>query len=64
MTCKLVLPPHTRVEVNGDFYSLAYVHVESKPKARLGIYSPTRKETYLIEPMTWSNIWVYGMDIS
>ncbi|MGA7192467.1 MAG: hypothetical protein WBW94_02475 [Anaerolineales bacterium] len=63
MTRKLVLPPHTRVEVNGDFYSLAYVHVESKPKARLGIYSPTRKETYLIEPMTWSNIWVYGMDI-
>ncbi len=63
MTRKTELPPRTRIELDGDFYSLAYIHVESKPKARLGIYSPTRKETYLIEPITWSNIWVYGMDI-
>jgi hypothetical protein len=63
MTRPVELPPHTRVEVDADFYSLAYIHVESKPKARLGIYSPSHKETYLIEPITWSNIWVYGMDI-
>jgi len=62
-TRKVELPPRTRLEVNGDFYSLAYVHVESKPKARLGIYSPIKKETYLIEAISWSNIWVYGMDI-
>jgi len=62
-TCKLELPPRTRVNANGDFYSLAYIHVESRPKARLGIHSPTRRETYLIEPVAWSNIWVYGMDI-
>jgi hypothetical protein len=63
MTRPLELPPHTRLEVNGNFYSLAYIHVESKPKARLGVYSPTRRETYLIEPIAWSNIWVYGLDI-
>ena len=63
MTRKIELLPRTRLEVDGDFYSLTYVHVESKPKARLGIYSPTRQEIYLIEPITWSNIWVYGMDI-
>ena len=63
MTRKLELPPRTRVEVDGDFYSLVYIHVESKPRARLGIYSPSRKESYLIEPIVWSNIWVYGMDI-
>ncbi len=63
MTRKLELPPRTRIEAKGDFYSLAYIHIESKPKARLGIHSPTRKETYLIEPIAWSNIWVYGMDI-
>ena len=63
MTRKLELPPRTRVEADGDFYSLVYVHVESKPRARLGIYSPSRKELYLIEPIAWSNIWVYGMDI-
>ena len=63
MTRKIELPPRTRLEVNGDFYSLAYIHVESKPKARLGIYSPSRKETYLIDAIAWSNIWVYGIDI-
>ncbi len=63
MTHQIELPPRTRIEVDADFHSLAYVHVESKPTARLGIYSPMRKETYLIEPITWSNIWVYGMDI-
>jgi len=62
-TCKLELPPHTRMSANENFYSLAYIHVDSKPKARLGIHSPTRRETYLIEPIAWSNIWVYGMDI-
>lgn len=64
MTRSLDLPPRTRVEVNADFYSLAYVHVKSKrPNGRLGIHSSSRKETYLIEPVTWSNIWVYGMEI-
>ena len=63
MTRSLELPPRTRVEVHADFYSLAYVHVRSRPHGRIGIYSPTRKETYLIEPVTWSNIWVYGMEI-
>ncbi len=57
------LPPHTRCEVSADFYSLAYVRAKSRPTARLGIYSPPRKETYIVEPIEWGNIWVYGMDI-
>lgn len=63
MTRALELPPHTRCEINAGFYSLAYVHSKSRPTARLGIYSPPRKETYIIESIEWSNIWVYGMDI-
>jgi len=63
MTRSLELPPHTRLELDGDFYSVAFVNVENKPDARLGIHSPSRKETYLIEPGEWSNIWIYGMDI-
>jgi len=63
VTRSVELPPHTRVEVDADFYSLAYIHVKSRPGARLGIYSPLQKETYLIETIAWSNIWVYGMDI-
>ncbi len=63
VTRTLILPPRTRMEADRNFYSLVYIHAESKPKARLGIYSPTRKELYLIDPIAWSNIWVYGMDI-
>jgi hypothetical protein len=33
------------------------------PGARIGIHSPVRKETHLISPMDWGNVWVYGMDI-
>lgn len=63
LTHTLDLPPNTRIKVDGDFYSLAFIHVNFQPSARLGIYSPSRKETYLIEPNEWSNIWIYGMDI-
>jgi len=62
-TGTLDLPPHTRREVDGDFYSVVFVHVKSRPDARLGIYSPSRKETYLVDPGQWSNIWIYGLDI-
>jgi hypothetical protein len=63
ITRALELPPRTRVEVDGNFYSLAYVHVKSQPKARLGIHSPGRRETHIIQPVDWGNIWVYGMRI-
>ena len=36
---------------------------KSPPAARLGIHSPQLKETHIIEPSDWSNIWVYGLDI-
>jgi hypothetical protein len=62
-TLSLDLPPRTRRELGADFYSLAYLHVKSRPGARLGIYFPSRKETYLINSNEWSNIWIYGMDI-
>ncbi len=63
LTRSLQLAPRTRLQVDGDFYSLAYVHVKSRPTARLGIYSPTRRETHLVASVEWSNLWVYGMDI-
>ncbi len=63
LTFSLDLPPRTRKVVDADFYSLAYLHVKSRPGARLGIYFPSRRETYLINSNQWSNIWIYGMDI-
>jgi hypothetical protein len=57
------LPPRTRVEVQNEFFSLAYVHIKSNPAARIGIYSPVHKDLYLIGAQDWGNIWVYGIDV-
>ena len=64
-SCTLELPPRTRVQLDERFFSVAYLHAKSSPRphGRIGIYSPIRKETYIIGTSDWSNIWVYGMDI-
>ena len=62
-TSVLELPPNTRVELDGEFFSVAYIQSKSLPIARIGIHSSARKETHLIGTMDWGNIWVYGMDI-
>jgi hypothetical protein len=63
LTRSINIPPKMRVTVKDPFYSVAAIHVKNIPSARLGIYSPTNKETYLISPLEWGNVWVYGMDI-
>ncbi len=63
LTRTVELPPRTRVELDADFHSLAYLHTQSQPEARLGIHSPSRPETYLVRPVDWGNIWIYGMRI-
>ena len=62
-SCNVELPPRTRIQIKAEFFSLTYIHMESIPNARIGIHSPIRGETYIIGPMDWGNIWVYGMDI-
>jgi hypothetical protein len=63
LTRTLELAPQARVEVRDPFFALSSVRVKSMPDARLGIRSPNLKETHLITPLEWGNIWVYGMDI-
>lgn len=60
---RLVLPPHARVESQIQYYSISSLHTASPPGGRVGIHSPTRRETLVIQPHMWGNIWVYGMDI-
>ena len=59
----LTLEPLKRVFAQNKYYSLAYIHVDGLPAARLGIHSPTRGEIYLVQPHEWGNIWIYGLDI-
>lgn len=60
---KVEIPPKKRIKVDGGFFSVAYIHTKDLTRARLGIYSPRREETYIVQPHDWGNIWVYGMDI-
>ncbi len=63
VTRSVELAPRMRIQLDADLYSLAYVHAGTGPAARIGIHSPRRHETYLIQPADWGNIWVYGMRI-
>jgi hypothetical protein len=49
--------------VKQEFFSLAYLNLPQTPEGRLGVFSPRLKQTYIIEPGAWENIWVYGMEI-
>lgn len=57
------VPPRRRIEIRDEFFSLAYLRAHRLPEGRVGIFSPTRNETYLVNMLDWGNIWVYGMDI-
>ncbi|PWH13234.1 MAG: hypothetical protein DDG60_10585 [Anaerolineae bacterium] len=63
VTETLTLQPRERTFAQNEYYSLAYLHVDSLPTARVGIHSPRLGEPHLIHPHEWGNIWVYGMHI-
>ncbi|MCC6300572.1 MAG: hypothetical protein IT314_14860 [Anaerolineales bacterium] len=60
---KVEIQPRRRVEIQNEFFSLAYIHIKDLPSARVGIRRGNRNETHLIGALEWGNIWVYGMDI-
>jgi hypothetical protein len=64
LTRTVNLPPKTRVTVDDPFYSVTAIHVKNIPSARLGIHCPAQKETQIISPLEWGNIWVYGINIT
>ncbi|RPH62730.1 MAG: hypothetical protein EHM81_01630 [Chloroflexi bacterium] len=63
ITETLTLAPLTRVLPKNTYHSLAYIHTDSIPDARVGIHSPAKADIYLIQPHEWGNIWIYGMEI-
>ena len=58
-----MLEPQKRKVLHVDFFTLNYLHTPNLPDQVLGIHSPNLQQTYLIEPIQWGNIWVYGMRI-
>ena len=63
ITEKLALQHLKRQFAVNDYYSLAYIHADHFPNARVGIQSPGKDEILMIQTHEWDNIWVYGMEI-
>ena len=59
----VTLPPKTRITLDEPFYSITSLHAKNIPSARVGIHGSAINEAYVIPPLEWKNIWVYGMEI-
>ncbi len=60
---QLRLPPRTRLRLEPNFYSLAYLHTRQPPDGRLGLHVPFLGAPHILEARHWGNIWLYGMRI-
>lgn len=59
----LRLAPRARTATRSEFYSLLYLHAARPPDGTVGVRSPALRETVLVKPSEWVNIWVYGIEI-
>jgi hypothetical protein len=57
------LEPHTQMDLKHNFFTLSYIHTPNLPDDTIRVHSSFLKETYLIDPYSWKNLWIYGMDI-
>jgi hypothetical protein len=60
---RLTLAPRARVVTTGEFYSLLYLHAPQPPAGVVGVRSPSLRETVLVQPGDWDNIWIYGLEV-
>ncbi len=63
LTYSVELPGKERILVEEPFYSLSALHIDQLPGARIGLHSAQIGKTYLIDPYTWGNLWVYGTEL-
>ncbi len=60
---RLRLEPRVRRQTAQTFYSLLYLHSQQTPSGVIGVHSPGLKDTRLIAPPEWQNVWVYGLEV-
>ena len=63
LTEQIILNPRERSKTRQEFYTLSYLYTPRLPDGILGVHCPKLKDTQLIKPITWGNIWVYGLEI-
>jgi hypothetical protein len=60
---QLTLAPRLRTVTPAEYYALLYLHTAQLPAAPVGVRSAALRETQLIAPKDWVNIWVYGLEV-
>jgi hypothetical protein len=60
---RISLKPHTQLDLKQNFYTLSYIHTHNLPDDTISVHSSFLKENYLVEPYSWKNLWIYGMDM-
>ncbi|MDH5505611.1 MAG: hypothetical protein OEZ02_00140 [Anaerolineae bacterium] len=61
---RLVLPPGEKMVLEGgDYHGVSYLKIEVIPDGKIGIYSPVYRESLVVQPRQWRNLWVYGMRV-
>jgi hypothetical protein len=60
---RVKLPPRVRITTLRDYYSVVYLGTPVMPAAAVGIHSFGLKQTQIVEPLDWDNIWLYGQRV-
>ncbi len=60
---RVKLPPRTRISALRDYYSVLYLGTPTAPVGAVGLHSVGLKQTQIIQPLDWDNIWLYGQRI-
>lgn len=60
---RVEVPPRRRVEIQNEFFALAYIRTQTPLAERIGIRCANRNELHLAGALEWGNIWVYGMGV-
>jgi hypothetical protein len=63
LTRSVELRPRTRLEIHEGFHSLTHLHATRRPRGTIGVSWPGARETHLIHPADWRDLWIHGEDI-
>lgn len=63
ITVDVELMPKVRTVVDVELYSISHIQSHEEITGKIGVHSKVMKQTLVIEPKHWKNIWVYGSDI-
>ena len=64
IAAEVSVAPRSRSELRAEFFTCLYAHVPTLPQGMVSIYSPARRETLLIAPFAWHNLWLYDAEFS